>query len=186
MKYIKSLSFFTFLTLLMAFSCGKTGTDPDQPPIEISCRVLTVQGEETHFIKQGENFLISFLATNVSNEDWYISHTSVMSSDFALLYSKSSEGPQELSLVGSPYTSATCSFQAGVVIPANGSYRVDVPWISDRSLTNTPGCGINTETNFPLPVGQYRTDMSDTIEIFRSDKVYKISLSKYNFSFNVQ
>lgn len=186
MKNTKQLSFSIIISFMLAFGCGKVNTEPNQPPIEISCRILTTQGVETQSIRQGDNFVISFLATNKSNEDWYISHTSVVSSDFAQLYSKISEGSNSLSLVGSPYASATCSFQAGIVISANSSYRVDVPWVADKSLTHTPGCGINAKTNLPLPVGYYTTDMSDTVEIFRSNETYKISLGKYNFNFNVE
>jgi hypothetical protein len=186
MKNTKQLSFSIIISLMLAFGCGKVNTEPNQPPIEISCRILTTQGVETQSIRQGDNFVISFLATNKSNKDWYISHGSVMSSDFAILYSKLSEGSNGLSLVGSPYASTICSFQAGVTIPANGSYRVDVPWVTDKSLTNTPGCGINIKTNLPLPVGYYTTDMSDTIEIFRSNETYKISLAQSNFAFNIE
>ncbi|WP_221392514.1 hypothetical protein [Dyadobacter sp. NIV53] len=169
--------------LLMAFSCGNPNLDAEKP-FSITYNILNRDGTKTNTVKQGENFIFSLIITNNSDEEWYVDHGSLLGSDLAMLYSKSSVGND--TLIGRAYDSAICSFQAGVVIPANGHLEINIPWIADQLLTKFPSCGLNANVNRMLPAGWYAIKLDGKIIIFRSDITYEIPLRAYNSSFQVK
>ena len=171
-------------TLLMTSGCNDPNLEADKLPFSISYNIINKDGVKTNKIEQNENFVFNLVVKNDSNEDWYISTQSLISSNFTELYKKSNTGAD--SLVGSAYLSALCSFEAGVMIPANGNYQVDIPWVADKSLTNVPSCGLNTKDNSYLPAGEYFTKIKGFIKIFRSEITHEIPLDDYNLIVTIQ
>jgi hypothetical protein len=170
--------------ILMAFSCDNSSVDADKPPFSVTYSIVNMNGERTNTIKEGENFVFSLVVTSTSDEDWYIEHGSIIGSNFTELYKKSSADSD--SVVGSAYLSATCSFQNGVLIPAKGTYQVDIPWIADQSLTKVPSCGLSTKDNSFLPAGQYTTKIKGAIKVWRSEITRELPLSEHNLTFQIQ
>ncbi|WP_146151598.1 hypothetical protein [Dyadobacter jiangsuensis] len=170
--------------ILMAFSCDKSSVDAEKLPLSVMYSIVNLKGERTNTVKEGENFIFSLVVTNTTDEEWYIEHGSVIASNFTEIYKKSSAGSD--SLIGPAYVSAMCSFQSGVLIPAKGTYKVDIPWIADQSLTKVPSCGLSTKDNSFLPKGQYMTKMDGAIKVSRAGVGHEIPLNEYNLTFQIQ
>jgi hypothetical protein len=168
----------------MAFSCEGPAVDAKEPPFSISYTILNEDGVKTDNVNQGENFVFSLIITSTSNEDWYIDHGSLIASNFTELYKKTSSGSD--SLLGPAYLSAVCSFQSGVLIPANGTFQVEIPWIADTSLTKVPSCGLSAKDNSYLPAGQYITRINGAIKLFRAGASREIPFKDYNLAFQIQ
>lgn len=167
----------------MAFSCQGPSVDKD-PSFLITYEILNKDGAKTTTVKQGENFIFRLLITSTADEDWNIDHLSVVGSNFTQLFRKSTS--REDSLVGQAYLSAMCTFQAAILIPAKGTFQVDVPWIADTSLTKVPSCSLLTLDNSYLPAGQYTTNNNGTIKLSRAESTHEIALKNYNLAFQVQ
>lgn len=167
----------------MAFSCQGPSVDKD-PSFLITYDILNKDGAKTTTVNQGENFVFTLMITNTSDEDWYIDHQSIIGSNFTEIFKKSNSGQD--SLVGQAYISAMCTFQSGDVIPAKGTYQIDIPWIADKSLTKVPSCSLLTKDNGYLPTGLYVTKINQAINVFRSDITRKIPLNEYNIAFQIQ
>ncbi len=183
-RYFGKLLLSTFGILLIAVSCNNADVDAKKRPVSVVYGIVNKEGVRTNRVNKGENFVFSLVITNTSDEDWYVDHGSVISSNFTELYKKSGSGSD--SLLGPAYLSALCSFQSGVFIPAKGTYEVNIPWVEDKSLTKVPSCGLSTKQNSYLSEGQYTTKIEGAIKVFRADITREISLNEYNLTFQVQ
>lgn len=168
----------------IAFSCVNSDVDAEDSPFSVRYTILNKDGIATNSVKEGENLVFSLTITSTSNEDWYIDHGSLITSNFTELYKQTSSGSD--SLLGSAYVSAVCSFQSGVLIPAKGTFQVDIPWIADKSLTNVSSCSLSTKDNSYLPAGRYITKINGTIKLFRAEVTREIPFKEYNLAFQVQ
>lgn len=184
LRHLGKLLLSTAGIILMAFSCNNSDVDPENAPFSVTYNIVNKEGVKTNSVKQGENFVFKLVITSASNEDWYVDHGALIASNFTELYKKTSGGSD--SLLGPAYISAMCEFQSGVLIPAKGTFEIDIPWIADKSLTKVPSCGLSTKDNSYLTAGQYTTKINGAIKIFRADVTREIPFKDYNLAFQIQ
>jgi hypothetical protein len=153
-------TFILCLILFLSLSCEKE----KEYPAKFTFKVLNEQGEATSIFAKNDNVIFSFSIENTSNEDLYFKHYKMDLSDFCRLY-KTDNNP-ELDL-GTPWEHLFCDMIGGQIVPANGIFKIEIPWIytegQNYGYLGCPQESYHSQTN-TLDLGTYKSRFSSDFE----------------------
>jgi uncharacterized lipoprotein YehR (DUF1307 family) len=178
---------FKQLALVLTFLITALGCENDtlqSAPVAFQFKLLNSQNEPSVSFSQGENFIFSFIVINRSNEDIYLKQSSLNTIEFLKVYLTNSNEANPVVAIGKPYKSLFCTYQNGILIPANDTLKLEIPWIPLNDGCCSHFCLV--EDNSPLPHGKYRTGFSSSFEFFKGDKSFKTAVNSFKIDFEVQ
>jgi hypothetical protein len=177
MKTIKILS--TFFAIAIIFvSCEK---DKTELPVEFKFVLLDTLGIEKTVFNQGENVIFSFVIANKTSEDLYFHHAEMNTNDFFRLHKLN---PTEVDLdLGKPYEHIFCEYIGALLIPANGNFKIEMPWVwNENQNYGYIGCPQDSyhRITYPLIKANYYTQFSSSFkinDIQTEEKHFKINFT---------
>ena len=171
------------------------GCDHDssnEMPVSFEFRLLNENSEVATVFEEGENFVLSFLIINDTNEPLFLDQSSIVTEDFLKIYDTNNlnqETGKEFSM-GKPYELIFCLYTNGIAIPPNDTLKLEIPWIPNNPWDvnapyfNTAFCIVNSE-NIPLPKGDYFSGFSSPFVISVSGEPFSISEQVFNINFTI-
>jgi hypothetical protein len=181
-SYLKGMLMLALLTLT-AFSCDQKQVNPSAP-VTFKFALLNSVGENVTTFRAGEAVIFSFKIINNSNEDLFLKQSSLDTEEFFKVYRiETAEGNRKISM-GKPYKSIFCTYQLGVLVPANGTLHLELPWMPDDDYHTKHFCSF--EKNTPLPKGTYKTGFSSSFEFMKGPNSYKTDALNFNIDFEIK
>lgn len=153
-----------FAVVAGAFGCDKA--EAPATPLTASFQLLNEQGQEATAFPRGENLIFLFRITNPTDRTVMLKNPPIDDTHFLEVRRLTpGEGSGDL---GKPYTSAFCTYQGGVVVPARGAITLSIPWVESPAFpASLYFCGRQHAPTTYLPVGRYRTSFATPLTILR-------------------
>lgn len=177
---IKKMKYFVLIILQIALLLSSCEKDKNgiEYPIEFEFRILDEKSQPKKEIKQGQNFVFSFLIINKSDSN-LLFKPDIVDEKWFNLYDSNSE------YIGKAFDSICLGYINILSLNAKDTFNIEIPWIPANDKSYWPFC--QKADNANLNTGKYYSDFKSQFTFFTHNRnnYYKSNELTFTTNFNI-
>ena len=180
-----------FLVAILSFSCEDDDSDPLDDLVGFEFRLLDEAGKPSTTFQRGENFVLSFLIINRSDQRLtFFQRIDDMENFFRVFKTgvNADESSGEVIDMGRPWKTIFCEYVLGLGIPSGDTLKLEMPWMATSPWEEDPHFIAHfclLEKTPPLGKGQYHTGFSSAFYFSQDGHQFNTKNQSFNINFEI-